>query len=270
LPDVSESVSGKADRTNPLPTEVRPSCGGHVEGTYALVAIPNDAVEGLLPSSLELADTGVTPEGTHPVFAVFIKHHDVFEINGPSGVAYHESIVLIPGVKVKGHEDQFMYMPSLWLDNDTPIQIGRDEYGFNKKRADIYDDQNGQSEDYTVFDSYSGNLLASATIEKPATIDAPSFAANFGKVGPLLATPIISFLNGQTACSDIAFDVAHATVEPRAITFSIDPQYTGLVKPFALGATHVPGLDQSVTGAYFISADWTLTAARDASTCFKR
>ncbi len=239
---------------------------GTIDSRIVVLALPRADVERLLPLGLELAPQPLTFPDKHPVFVMF--SHDHFEA-WFGDMDYDEMMVAVPYVQRSAvhvaNRGPFIYMPRLYLNDETPTRLGNLLYGFEKQLGKI---DNGES-DYVVRTPDGSTAIATARFVEAGRPQPPSEIPLFHSVRKVFDMPTISqalrivdddafderdFVSPML-CSTVTYDFSDetATVQPLRATV----EFTDALTPPGLptGAIDVPSIDASVLGAFRLKAN---------------
>jgi hypothetical protein len=222
---------------------------------------PSDVAK-LLPPGLFLdppLDLQPPPgaKGTQPILLLFCRQKNVRPGFVPfGGMRYHEIIELIPFVQQDSTDapsgGPFSYMPYLFLDEITPVLIGVNLYGFNKRLARVTSN-GGSFELQCDLGEISANLSKEGLPGKAAS---PQFS-HLRAMRQLLENPFISLTtNGAFVYShlDIRFDTA---------TFQGVSGEVKLGSPFDPSSSPATFPVYSIVdhdfGAFRLQTNWTLS-----------
>ncbi len=239
-----------------------PSQGvGTIDSRVVVIALPIETVRKLLPLGLELAPQPLTFPDKHPVFLMF--SHDHFEA-WFGDMDYNEMMVGVPYVQRSAahvaNRGPFIYMPRLYLDDETPKVLGNLLYGFEKQMGAIAND----ADQYRVTTPDTGRLIAAASFREGGEEQPPSAYPHFDAVRQVFDMPTVSqalrivdpdafdereFVS-PFLCSTITYDFSDtkATIQP----LTAEVQLTEELTPPGLPTTafSVPSLAHEVLGAF--------------------
>ena len=233
-------------------------------GTYGVLSLDERVVTRLLDPRLELGSQWLAPAGHHPVYFMLGRQEDVrgtWPVFRSFAVAYDEATILVPHVRFRNGERDFLYMPRLYLDSSWPTFLGRYAFGFDKIRKDIV----RRAGHYAVRES-SGENLWRAAIEPIAGGSTSDTAGAYAKLAGIFAQPFIGFRSvlgrGAELASWMTFTNHVCTPVKMELTVD-DPHLTG---KGIQGAYCFGGLDSAVVGtAVHLESDWTLSFPQPAN-----
>lgn len=239
---------------------------GTIDSRIVVLGLPRTVVEALLPLGLELAPQPLTFPDRHPVFVMF--SHDHFEA-WFGDMDYNEMMLAVPYVQRSAvhvaNRGPFIYMPRLYLDEETPKVLGNLFYGFEKQMARI---NNGASE-YTVTTPDGSKTIATASFEVDGAPQPPSKVPLFNTVRKVFDMPTVSQMFrifdedafyerdfvSPFLCSTITYDFSEktCTVQPMTATVELTDALTPPGMPTS--PQQVPSIDTQVLGAFRLRAN---------------
>lgn len=239
---------------------------GTIDSRVVVLGLPRADVEKLLPLGLELAPQPLTFPDRHPVVVMF--SHDHFEA-WFGDMDYNEMMVAVPYVQRTtvhvANRGPFVYMPRLYLDDETPKVLGNLLYGFEKQMAKI---ANGESE-YTVTSPDGKQTIATANFATDGAAVPPSQVPLFNTVRKVFDMPTISqalrivdddafderdFVS-PFLCSTITYDFSDETCTVQPLTATVE--LTEALTPPGIPTTpmQVPSINTQVLGAFRLKAN---------------
>lgn len=223
--------------------------------------LPTDAAEKLLPLGLELAPQPVAPVGRHPVFFLFSN----CEFDAWFGdMKYAEFMLGVPYVQLEDpHAPQrgpFIYMPRLYLNEQTPRLLGNLLYGFEKQEAEI---REGPGTYEVIEDSA---LVLDARFETSGPQGTPSDFPEFETVKSLFEMPTISqvariwdedaFDDREHLSAFFATNIRYAFDDPQCRVTPLEArvEVTAALTPEGVptGAFDAPALGEHALGSFHI------------------
>lgn len=238
---------------------------GTIDSRVVVLALPRAEVERMLPLGLELAPQPVTFPDRHPVVLMF--SHDHFEA-WFGDMDYNEMMVAVPYVQRTdvhvAHRGPFVYMPRLYLDDETPCRLGNLLYGFEKQMGMIV---NGTNE-YRVSTPDGARTIAHATFVEDGDPLPPGSVPSFQTVRKLFDMPSISqalrivdrdafdereFLSPFLSCT-LTYDFSATTCSVQPLKARVE--LTEALTPPGLPTTPlcVPSISHHVLGAFRVKA----------------
>lgn len=223
---------------------------GELSAAVAILSVPREAAQAMLPAGLTLAPQAVARRGEHPLLLVLGRQTDVRLGLAPAGIDYLELILAVPFVEGGPRAGPLCYLPRLFLDRWLPTVGGRLMYGFAKRRAMI----STTDDSYQVRSRRRGELLLSARFR---TVAPAVEAARLGPVRALFELPMISRGARRWRHSFADFELERARIQPIALQFAIERAF---VPGLPVGAVAINGLADGGSWAFRLRTPWTLAA----------
>ncbi len=239
---------------------------GTIDSRIVILGLPRADVQRLLPLGLELAPQPLTFPDEHPVFVMF--SHDHFEA-WFGDMDYNEMMLAVPYVQRSAqhvaNRGPFIYMPRLYLDEETPTRLGNLLYGFEKQMARI---DNGDAQ-YIVRTHDGSRLIASARFTEAGAPQPPSVIPSFQAVRKVFEMPTISQalrivdedafderdVVSPMLCSTVTYDFGDESATVQPLTASVE--FTDALTPPGLPCRpiDVPSIETRVLGAFRLRAN---------------
>ncbi len=224
------------------------------EAVLIPLAVPDAAIDALLPRGLVRAPQSTTPPGTHPVLLPLARNFDTRPSWPPLfRLDYLEYSVVVPYITRTGSTTPLTYIPILFLNRWFPIIFGRLAYGFPKIFANIE----------TVQPHYAAHRSSGATLVEADLVPSgaplpPASYPHFGDIAAMLRFPIVSHWMGLVyVCSTM--DWGLDTVA-RLRPVSGELRMTADFFPNLERADYaVEGIDRGPLGAFHLTTTWTLS-----------
>jgi len=229
---------------------------GLMLSAMAILPMSNAAVKAMLPGALELGPQTLAPAGQHPICFMFCLQKDVRPPILGLGLKYLELILAVPFVQwtrpTNSYRGPFIFMPRLFLDHWLPVILGW-FYGFAKVRA-----RTNMAENHYRVRSLLGNgPIVSGDFAPHGPIGPPSSFPHFEPVRDLFRQPFVAkSIVGPFICSTFDFRLDEAQMQAIDATVHVTEAF---VPDLAVGDNHVPGIDMTPVGAFYIQVPWTLS-----------
>jgi hypothetical protein len=224
--------------------------GGTIDARVMMTFVPDASAQALLPSQLELVPDATSPQGLHPIMLMFQDTIDLHMVGSPLPPfkTYHEIVLIVTGVRMKGGKTVYSFFDKLYLDSLAPTVLGY--YFAYPKRLGTFDFDT---------DSYSastegGNLAAQMTFHPKQKYSSSAFSQNYEVLKESLSGPVIANGYGALVCSRFTFDFDSAVSSPIEGHLEI----TQALRPSIAGSYSVPGMDESPAGGASLKVSWTL------------
>jgi hypothetical protein len=219
------------------------------------LAVPDGAVDALLPTGLTRQTQSVTPPGTHPVLVPLARNYNT----RPSSFAlfrldYLEYSVVVPYVRRTNASATLTYIPILFLDEWFPILLGILLYGFPKRHAIIAT----APPSYRARRSSSGPALVSADLTASGDPLPPATFPHFAAIAPMLGFPIVThWLDLVYVCSTMDWELeTRARIQPVTGTLRMtEAFFPGLPRE----TYEIRGIDEAPLGGFLLQTEWTLS-----------
>ena len=236
---------------------------GHCKGMFAFFSSPDNFLQSLLPSDLELAPQPYTPPGQHPFLIMFNNTWLTTNANLERVAAtqdfglnlnYYEFIVMLPYVQFKYPQYQsdgpYCYLPILYLNSLAAVLGGRIFWEFNKEMADFF----VKSGDFTVSKFSSRSKLISGLTKLSGVKQPGKSIANFREITPILKLPVIEHGRYGYVSSIYKILLDNADITPTEIDIN------NLLSTFLpSGLTNSPPITENPLGAFLMEYDWELS-----------
>ncbi len=262
------SVLGRVEQVEfwknpPQPSSpAAPKAGGGLRtnglmlSSMAIPPMSNAAVQAMLPGGLELGPQTLAPAGQHPICFMFCLQKDVRPPLLGLGLKYLELILAVPFVQwthpTNSYRGPFIFMPRLYLDRWLPVILGW-FYGFAKVRARMSTAENY----YRVRSLLRDRPIISGDFAPHGPIGPPSSFPHFEPVRDLFRQPFVAkSIVGPFICSRFDFHLDDAHMQSIDATVHLTEAF---VPGLAVGDFHVPGIDMTPVGAFYIQIPWTLS-----------
>jgi hypothetical protein len=229
---------------------------GLMVSSMAILPLGNSAVQAMLPSGIDLGPQTLAPEGQHPICFMFCVQKDVRPLMLGRGMKYLELILAVPFVQwsrpTSRYRGPFIFMPRLYLDHWLPVILGW-FYGFAKVRARMSMAENH----YQVRSLLADRPIISGDFAPHGPIGPPATFPHFEPVRDLFRQPFVAkSVLGPFICSTFDFQLADACMQAIDATVHVTDAF---VPGLAVGDFHVPGIDVTPVGAFYIQVPWTLS-----------
>ena len=222
---------------------------GRMTAIVAILPVPREAAQAMLPAGLGLAAQNYTPGDRHPLVLILGQQSDVRPRPLPLGSDYLEFILAVPFVEHRGRarHGPFCYCPRLYLDRRLPTIVGRLLYGYDKRRATIRMTESS----YRIADLAGGEVLLTANFRTTGAAVEPSRS---GAV-TLFDLPVISQAARGWWYSFADFGLDRAVVQPVELALVIHRPF---VSGLPVGEFRIAGVEADAARAFRIRTSWRL------------
>jgi hypothetical protein len=219
---------------------------GTTDSKAAIILLPTEQVSELLPAELELVSDAAYPVDRHPILLMFNVVSDLRLAEGifPAFKPYHEVILAVTNVRIKGKKQIYTFFNKLYLDSLGPTILGY-YYGFPKHLGTFYFEDGANAGQ-----SIDGKRVARMDFMRSETYDNGQFQKNYELFKHMMDMPVVADGYGPLICSEAIFDYENAVAYPIDATVQLDPE---LRSPVA-GTYRVVGIDQTAAGAISFKA----------------
>jgi hypothetical protein len=222
---------------------------GRMSAVVALLPVPCEAAQAMLPAGLQLAAQDVMPQDRHPLVLIMGKQSDVRPRAAPLGAGYLEFILAVPfvGHCARGPRGPFCYCPRLFLDRRLPTLAGRLLYGYVKRRATIRMTESS----YRIADLEGGESLLSADFRATGAAVEPSRSG----ISAPFDLPVVSEAarGWRYSCADCGLE--RAFVQPVELHLVIHRPF---VSGLPVGEFLIADADGDGARAFRIRTSWRL------------
>jgi hypothetical protein len=232
-----------------------------LKGSIALILMPNEFVQSLLPDGLVLSPEPDFPKGFHPITILWGKHKNlrsnIFRWSFPLKSRYLETLVTVTHVKKvdyeksKTSEKKYSYTPKILVNSRLAIFLGQ-FYGLNK----FYSNIELSEDSFIAKDKKSSEIALHATSRKVANINVEQLQDHWQKVQKGFELPLITIVNGKFVCADFNWNIESAKIEPIDVQLELGSHFLG---PESAGIYQIQGLDLNQFGAFNIKTHWELS-----------